>query len=689
VLEFVEGADLEHWLAALGRPPTQEELDELVAPLLDALEVVHEAAILHRDIKPANIFIRETDNTPVLIDFGAARYAVGEYAGTTAAIVSRGYSPHEAYATDSRLQGPWTDIYGLAATIYKAISGSPPPEATSRVLNDELVPAVALPAAEAYRPEFLAAIDAGMALMPSDRPRSVGEWRQLLFTGLIGEDGSPISRPRRSDLKPGSPVSGPQGLAGSTADKAMAWPSLPPRTSKPTIERSGARSGSRTPAASTSGAKSGSALAHAGRPRLTLVVGVLLMLGGGAAIVGTRMGLTRSDSVDPFTGSLGRAEKTLASQEAARVEAQRAAQQAAAAARQEELEVKQRAEAEAEKARQVAARQKELEEKQRTAAEAEKARQEAAKQKELEEKQRAEAEAEKARQEAARQKELEAEQRAAAEAEKARQEAARQKELEAKQRAAAEAEKARQVAARQKELEEKQRAEAEAEKARQEAAKQKELEEKQRAEAEAEKARQEAAREKELEAKQRAAAEAEKARQEAAKQKELEEKQRAEAEAQKEEAPVPTQQAALDVRSQVPTEVERAGYLKQVQTALKAYKCYSGEINGDPDDARSGLTRFEKSYEGQVRQINLATATVGDYQDWLNWSNEIEKFSCPSDKPRIEPERGERKKVHKPKEEPRETKKASRPPKREARSAPPRAGGAGGVDPRDMLRSNR
>ena len=185
-LEYVKGADLERWLVALGRAPTQTELDELVIPLLDALEVVHGAGILHRDVKPANTYIRESDKQPVLIDFGAARFAVGEFAGTTAAIVSKGYSPHEAYATDPRQQGPWTDIYGLAATIYRALTGTAPPESTSRVLDDDLAPCSHMPALSAsYRPEFLAGVDAGLALMPKARPPSIASWRRQMFPTLV------------------------------------------------------------------------------------------------------------------------------------------------------------------------------------------------------------------------------------------------------------------------------------------------------------------------------------------------------------------------------------------------------------------------------------------------------------------------------------------------------------------------
>jgi serine/threonine protein kinase len=76
--------------------------------------------------------IRE-DGTPVLLDFGAARRAVAEMTKTLTGIVKSAYSPHEQYATDGRLQGPWSDLYAFGATLYRAITGKPPEEATLRM----------------------------------------------------------------------------------------------------------------------------------------------------------------------------------------------------------------------------------------------------------------------------------------------------------------------------------------------------------------------------------------------------------------------------------------------------------------------------------------------------------------------------------------------------------------------------
>src|SRR5690606_30357716 len=92
VLHYEEGGSLKSWLKGLGRAPRQPELDRLVEPLLDALEIVHAADYLHRDIAPDNIMIRP-DGQPVLIDFGSARGDIAKHTKTISALVKPGYSP--------------------------------------------------------------------------------------------------------------------------------------------------------------------------------------------------------------------------------------------------------------------------------------------------------------------------------------------------------------------------------------------------------------------------------------------------------------------------------------------------------------------------------------------------------------------------------------------------------------------
>lgn len=182
VLEFEEGQSLKAWLRTIGHRPSQAELDAILDPLLSALEVVHSKGMFHRDIAPDNVIIRP-NGKPVLIDFGAARHFVREHSHTIGAIVKHGFSPPEQYTLDTKLQGAWSDIYALSATIYAALIGDPPEEASRRQLNDTLLPVqshVEPHRRELYRPAFYAALNAGLALKPKDRPQTVRDFRAIL-----------------------------------------------------------------------------------------------------------------------------------------------------------------------------------------------------------------------------------------------------------------------------------------------------------------------------------------------------------------------------------------------------------------------------------------------------------------------------------------------------------------------------
>jgi tRNA A-37 threonylcarbamoyl transferase component Bud32 len=212
VMRFEQGQSFEDWLKGLGRPPTQDELDAIVAPLLDALQMMHAANFLHRDIAPDNVIIRP-DGTPVLLDFGAARRAVAERSHALTGIVKAGYSPQEQYATDSRLQGPWSDFYALGGTLYRAVTGRIPEEATLRVSDDRTPPA-AEAAKGRYRPGFLAAIDACLKVKYAERPQSVAQLRPMLFAATPPPKVAPKSKPR-SQPKSQSRVEAPAaGMAG-------------------------------------------------------------------------------------------------------------------------------------------------------------------------------------------------------------------------------------------------------------------------------------------------------------------------------------------------------------------------------------------------------------------------------------------------------------------------------------------
>ena len=155
---------------------------------------VHKGDYLHRDIAPDNIIIRK-DGSPVLIDFGSARGEIASHSKTVSALVKPGYSPYEQYATTSSKQGPWTDIYALGATLYHALSGKRPPDAPSRMVNDEYVSARDA-ALSSYRPTFLAAIDKALRLEVGERPQSIAEWRETLLAPEPKRDGRAEPRPR-------------------------------------------------------------------------------------------------------------------------------------------------------------------------------------------------------------------------------------------------------------------------------------------------------------------------------------------------------------------------------------------------------------------------------------------------------------------------------------------------------------
>jgi len=175
VMALLDGEPLEQRLRRDGCL-SQPAIEGLLYPLLDGLAAVHAAGFLHRDIKPDNIML-DAKSAPTLIDFGASRAPMA--GGTTAmtAIFTPGYAAAEQFT--SAKQGPWTDIYGLCATLYHAIVGRPPPSAFDRMVNDAYEPLAKLRPA-GFSPAFLAAIDAGLKLRATDRPQSIAQWRPML-----------------------------------------------------------------------------------------------------------------------------------------------------------------------------------------------------------------------------------------------------------------------------------------------------------------------------------------------------------------------------------------------------------------------------------------------------------------------------------------------------------------------------
>ena len=156
------------------------QLTRVVLPVADGLRHVHAAGFLHRDVKPSNIFVRRSGESPVLLDFGSARQALGRRSRSMTAVASAGYSPPEQYESRGD-QGAWTDIYALSALCYRAITGKVPVEAprrTGELARSRADPQVRLATsgARGYSPGLLDAVDWGLRVIETERPQSVDEW---------------------------------------------------------------------------------------------------------------------------------------------------------------------------------------------------------------------------------------------------------------------------------------------------------------------------------------------------------------------------------------------------------------------------------------------------------------------------------------------------------------------------------
>ncbi len=164
--------------------PSEDDLTDMIMGLLDGLEGMHAEGFIHRDIKPGNIFIRE-DGSALLLDFGSARQAIGEETQTLTKVASPGYAPFEQYYGRSDMQGPWTDIYALGATMYRAITGEAPIDATFRNRSsgeDAIQEIVDIldEHSEKYSPFLLRAVEHAIRTNHKERPQTIAEWRKML-----------------------------------------------------------------------------------------------------------------------------------------------------------------------------------------------------------------------------------------------------------------------------------------------------------------------------------------------------------------------------------------------------------------------------------------------------------------------------------------------------------------------------
>ncbi len=190
LMPYYRGEALHTLLRRSGTLKADEAL-ALLLPLLDALEFIHRQGVVHQDIKPANIYITDK-GSPILLDFGAAGQRLGSGPSLHWKLGSEGYAAAEQSDANGQV-GAWTDIYGLAATLYRSITGQVPVAAAQRRRAlaqgdpDPLQPLTSL----VPRREFdglLDAIDEGLSVTPQSRPQSVQRWRSSFDKKKSGQE---------------------------------------------------------------------------------------------------------------------------------------------------------------------------------------------------------------------------------------------------------------------------------------------------------------------------------------------------------------------------------------------------------------------------------------------------------------------------------------------------------------------
>lgn len=177
VMDYYDGMPLEEYLLGCGGKLSEQAALQIILPVLDGLAEVHRKGFLHRDIKPANIYITKA-GAPILLDFGAARFAVSQHSQTLSVILTAGFAPFEQYLSKTQ-HGPWIDVYACAATLYAITTGVVPQDAFQRYQSDELQAPIQV--RPTLTPQFSRTVMAAMAMDASRRPQTAEELRAMLL----------------------------------------------------------------------------------------------------------------------------------------------------------------------------------------------------------------------------------------------------------------------------------------------------------------------------------------------------------------------------------------------------------------------------------------------------------------------------------------------------------------------------
>ena len=191
-MEFVDGASLQDYINQQGGRLSPDEAKRILYPVMDALSAVHAQGIIHRDIKPDNIYIGKQGDVKVL-DFGSARYSMGEKSRSLDMVLTHGFAPREQYSRHGR-QGAYTDVYALAATFYCTVTGRVPPDSIDRLDEDTLV----LPSTLGARlsPAEEDALLQALAVEPRDRFDSMAAFKAAMQSAKMEPEPKPWVQPR-------------------------------------------------------------------------------------------------------------------------------------------------------------------------------------------------------------------------------------------------------------------------------------------------------------------------------------------------------------------------------------------------------------------------------------------------------------------------------------------------------------
>ncbi len=177
VMQFLKGQDVKEKLNTNG-PLPYEEARDIVLKICDTLAPVHARGIIHRDISPDNIYLTEAGEVK-LLDFGAARYESAMNSKSLSVILKSGYAPEEQYRSRGE-QGPWTDVYALAASFYKMLTGQTPPDSMERAIQDEIKEPSKLGAELPESAEN--AILNALCVRKADRTKTVTDFKNALLS---------------------------------------------------------------------------------------------------------------------------------------------------------------------------------------------------------------------------------------------------------------------------------------------------------------------------------------------------------------------------------------------------------------------------------------------------------------------------------------------------------------------------